>query len=152
MAAPAGAITWLLGNIIVGEYSLLQHLAELLQPLAYYLGLDGVILLAFILGLPANEIVIPIILMTYLSTGQITEVASLNELKDILLANGWTLLTAINTMLFCLLHWPCTTTLLSAYKETGSAKWTAVAFALPTMIGIILCSAIAFTARFLGLA
>ncbi|MDF2564430.1 MAG: ferrous iron transporter FeoB [Massilibacillus sp.] len=152
MAAPAGAITWLLGYIIVGEYSLLQHLAELLQPLAYYLGLDGVILLAFILGLPANEIVIPIILMTYLSTGQITEVASLNELKDILLANGWTLLTAINTMLFCLLHWPCTTTLLSAYKETGSAKWTAVAFALPTMIGIILCSAIAFTARFLGLA
>jgi len=151
MAAPAGAITWLLGNITIGDYSLLQHLAQMLQPCAYYLGLDGVILLAFILGLPANEIVIPIILMTYLCTGQITEVGSLSDLKDILLANGWTLLTAINTMLFCLLHWPCTTTLLSAYKETGSAKWTAVAFALPTIIGIILCGTVAFTARMLGL-
>ncbi|MBP2629959.1 MAG: ferrous iron transporter FeoB [Firmicutes bacterium] len=152
MAAPAGAIIWLLGNIVVGEYTLLQHFSQILQPFAYYLGLDGVILLAFILGLPANEIVVPIILMTYLCTGQMTDVESLSELKDILLANGWTWLTAINTMLFCLLHWPCTTTLLSAYKESGSAKWTAVAFALPTILGIILCATLASTARILGLA
>ncbi|WP_110954527.1 ferrous iron transport protein B [Anaerosinus massiliensis] len=151
MAAPAGAITWILANTMVGDSSLLQHFSQLLNPIAYYLGLDGVILMAFILGLPANEIVVPIILMSYLATGQLTEVETLSQLKDILLANGWTWLTAVNTMLFCLLHWPCTTALLSAYKESGSVKWTAVAFLLPTILGIIVCIATAFTARALGL-
>lgn len=139
MAAPAGAVIWLLANITVGQTSLLLHIAGFLDPFAFYLGLDGVILLAFILGLPANEIVIPIMLMAYLATGQMTEVSTLAELKQILIANGWTLLTAVNTMLFCLLHWPCTTALLTAYKESGSKKWTLVAFLLPTIVGIVLC-------------
>lgn len=152
MAAPAGAVIWLLANIVISDASLLQHMARFLDPLAWYLGLDGIILLAFILGLPANEIVIPIMLMTYLSTGQMTEANSLAELKEILLANGWTWLTAVNTMLFCLLHWPCTTALLSAYKESGSLKWTAAAFWIPTLAGICACVFVATVARALGLA
>lgn len=152
MAAPAGAIIWILANIFIGQTSLLIHIADFLNPFAYYIGLDGVILLAFILGLPANEIVIPIMLMAYLATGQMTEVSTLGELKEILIANGWTLLTAINTMIFCLLHWPCTTALLTAYKESGSKKWTLVAFLLPTIIGIIICLATAMVFRLLGIA
>lgn len=151
MAAPAGAVVWLLANVNVGEISILQHLVLFLDPFAWYLGLDGVILLAFILGLPANEIVVPIMLMAYLSTGQMTEVASLAELKQILVASGWTWLTALSTLLFCLLHWPCTTALLTAYKESGSLKWTTTAFLLPTIIGLLVCFCVAGIARGLGL-
>lgn len=151
MAAPAGAIIWLLANITIGDTSLLMQLAHLLDPFAWLLGLDGVILLAFILGLPANEIVVPIMLMAYLSTGQMTEATSLAQLKEILVANGWTWLTAVNTMLFCLLHWPCTTALLSTYKESGSLKWTAVAFGLPTLVGVCSCIIVAGAARLFGL-
>lgn len=152
MAAPAGAVVWLLANVNIGEISILQQMVHFLDPFAWYLGLDGVILLAFILGLPANEIVVPIMLMAYLSTGQMTDVASLAELKQILIANGWTWLTAVNTMLFCLLHWPCTTALLTAYKESGSLKWTFAAFLLPTSIGLIVCLCVAGIARGFGLA
>lgn len=152
MAAPAGALTWLLANIYIGDTCILLHLANFLNPFAYWLGLDGIILLAFILGLPANEIVVPIMLMAYLSTGQLTEIDSLIELKEVLVAHGWTWLTAICTMLFCLLHWPCTTTLLTAYKESGSKKWTLVAFLLPTAFGLVTCFMIASLARLLGLA
>lgn len=151
MAAPAGAIIWLLANTMIGDASLLHYLADLLDPIAYWLGLDGVILLAFILGLPANEIVIPIILMSYLCTGQMIEVETLTELKDILVSNGWTWLTAVNTMLFCLLHWPCTTTLLTIYKESGSKKWTLAAFLLPTVVGLVTCFIVAFLVRLTGL-
>lgn len=152
MAAPAGAIVWLLANITVGDMSILQLLVNFLQPFAQVLGLDGVILLAFILGLPANEIVVPIMLMAYLSSGQMVEVDTLDELREILVANGWTWLTAVNTLLFCLLHWPCTTALLSAYKESGSKKWTFLTFLIPTVIGFAVCFAVAQTVRLLGLA
>jgi ferrous iron transport protein B len=152
MAAPAGAITWILGNTYIGDMSIIGHLASWLQPPAYAIGLDGFILLAFILGLPANEIVVPILLMSYLSSGLMLEFDSLEELRAILANNGWTWLTAVCTMLFCLLHWPCTTTLLSAYKESGSLKWTFAAFAIPTAIAFAVCFAVAQTARSLGIA
>lgn len=151
MASPAGAITWMLGNVYIGDMSIIGHLANWLQPLGYAIGLDGFILLAFILGLPANEIVVPILLMSYLSSGYMLEYDSLEELRSVLVNNGWTWLTAINTMLFCLLHWPCTTTLLSAYKESGSAKWTFLAFLIPTVMGFAVCFLVAQTARGLGL-
>ena len=151
MAAPAGAVTWILGNIYIGDLSIIGHLAAWLQPLGYAIGIDGFILLAFILGLPANEIVVPILLMSYLSTGQIVEFGSLAELRQILLDHGWTWLTAVCTMLFCLLHWPCTTTLLSAYKESGSAKWTFLSFLIPTAVAFAVCFVVAQSVRFLGL-
>ena len=150
IAAPAGAVTWLFANTMIGDTSMLLHAAHFLDPAAYWLGLDGIILLAFLLGLPANEIVVPIMLMAYLSTGQMIEVDSLSELQAILVANGWTWLTAVNTLLFCLLHWPCTTALLTAYKESGSKKWTVVAFWLPTLFGILACYAVAALARSFG--
>ncbi|SCM80878.1 Nucleoside recognition domain protein [uncultured Sporomusa sp.] len=151
MAAPAGAITWLFANLYIGELSILQHLAGGLQPVAYAIGLDGYILLAFILGLPANEIVVPILLMSYLSIGHMIELDELSQLRQVLISHGWTWLTALNTMLFCLLHWPCTTALLSAYKESGSAKWTFLTFLLPTIVGFAVCFIVAQTARALGL-
>ncbi|NLP42348.1 MAG: ferrous iron transporter B [Veillonellaceae bacterium] len=152
MAAPAGAITWILGNVYIGDMSIISHLASFLQPLGYAIGLDGFILLAFILGLPANEIVVPILLMSYLATGQMVEFDSIEELRQILLAHGWTWLTAVCTMLFCLLHWPCTTTLLSAYKESGSVRWTLLAFLIPTVIAFTVCFVVAQSARLLGVA
>ena len=139
VAAPAGAATWVLANVWVGEASILTHIAAFLDPAAKVIGLDGFILMAFILGIPANEIVIPVLLMSYLATGQLTDFSTLAELKEVLLANGWTWLTALNTMLFSLLHWPCATTLLSMYKETGSKKWTGLGFLLPTVIAFAVC-------------
>ena len=108
------------------------------------------ILTAFLLGLPANEIVVPIILMAYLSGGTLVEMESLTEMRNLLVANGWTWVTALCTTLFCLLHWPCSTTLLTIRKESGSWGWTAVAFLLPTLVGLSLCLLVATTARLLG--
>ena len=139
IAAPAGVITWILGNIYVGDLSLIGHAASFFNPAAKLIGLDGYILMAFILGLPANEIVLPILLMSYLSTGSIIEFDGVDSLRRILLDNGWTYLTALNTMLFSLLHWPCATTLLTIKKETGSYKWTALAAIIPTGIAIVVC-------------
>ncbi|CUH94709.1 Ferrous iron transport protein B homolog [Propionispora sp. 2/2-37] len=152
MAAPAGAITWILANVYIGDMSIIGHLAALLQPLGHAIGIDGFILLAFILGLPANEIVVPILLMSYLATGQLMEFESLEELRQILVSHGWTWLTATCSMLFCLLHWPCTTTLLSVYKESGSAKWTFLSFLIPTIVAFTVCFIVAQSARALGLA
>lgn len=151
VAAPAGAITWVLANVHIGEMSILLHMVAFLDPLARAIGLDGFILLAFILGLPANEIVIPVLLMSYLATGQLTDFTSLAELKNILIANGWTWLTAINTMLFALLHWPCGTTLLTIYKETGSKKWTLLGFLIPTAVAFLVCFIVAQVVFSLGL-
>lgn len=151
VAAPAGALTWILANVYIGDVSVIAYIAGVLDPLAKAIGLDGFILMAFILGLPANEIVVPILLMCYLATGQLTEFDSLFELKKVLLANGWTWLTAFNTMLFALLHWPCATTLLSMYKETGSKKWTLMGFIIPTMIAFAVCFFVAQAAYHLGL-
>ena len=139
VAIPAGIITWIFANIYVGDTSILSHVAGFLNPIAKVIGLDGFILLAFILGFPANEIVIPILLMSYLATGSMIEFDSLSALGEVLKDNGWTYLTAINTMLFSLLHWPCATTLLTIKKETGSNKWTAVGFLMPTTIAFIVC-------------
>ncbi len=116
------------------------------------MGLDGVILLAFLLGFPANEIVLPIALMIYLGTGTLQDTGSLLELRGILAANGWTALTALCTMLFSLLHFPCSTTCLTIFKETRSWGWTALAALLPTLCGVLLCMAVAAGARLLGLA
>jgi ferrous iron transport protein B len=151
VAAPAGLIIWILANVHVGEVSLIQYTANILEPLAYYLGLDGFILMAFILGFPANEIVIPILIMSYMSTGQMIELDNLEALRELFIANGWTWLTAVCTMLFCLNHFPCGTTMLTIYKETQSKKWPLVAFIVPTITGMALCFVVAQTARFLGL-
>lgn len=152
VAAPAGLIIWLLANITVGDLSLLAHCSAFLDPFAQLLGLDGVILLAFILGFPANEIVLPIILMCYLSSGTLTDFTDLSSLHALLVANGWTGLTAICTMLFSLLHWPCSTTCLTIHKETGSLKWTFAAWLLPTAIGIVVCFCVSSAAHLLHLA
>jgi ferrous iron transport protein B len=151
VAAPAGVITWVLGNIHIGNTTILAYLANWLDPFAKALGLDGYILMAFILGLPANEIVLPILLMGYLSTGSLTEVDGLHSLKQIFVNHGWTWLTALNVMLFSLLHYPCGTTLVNIYKETKSKKWTFVAFALPTSIAIAVTFLTAHIVRWFGL-
>lgn len=143
VAAPAGFIIWLLANILIGDTSLLLICSNFLDPFARFIGLDGIILMAFILGFPANEIVIPIILMAYLSTGKITEYESMESLKILLVDNGWTFITAICTMIFMICHFPCSTTILTIKKETQSIKWTLFAAALPTIIGIITCGLIA---------
>ncbi len=125
-AAPAGAVIWVLANLYLGKVSLAQHIANFLNPFGHLLGLDGAILLAYIIAIPANEIVVPTLLMIYMGTGMMTELPSLSVLKDLLvLQHGWTLLTALNLMLFSLLHNPCATTILTIYKETGSKKWAA---------------------------
>lgn len=139
VAAPAGIIIWGLANITVGDISLLTHFSSFIDPFAKLMGLDGIILTAFILGFPANEIVVPIMLMGYLSQGSLVEIENLSVVKQILIENGWTWQTAISMLLFSLLHWPCSTTLWSIKKETGSLKWTAVAFLLPTVIGVSVC-------------
>ncbi len=150
IAAPAGVITWIFGNIYIGELSLLGHAAGFFNPAARLIGLDGYILMAFILGLPANEIVLPILLMSYLSTGSMIEFSSIDSLRSILLDNGWTYLTALNTMLFSLLHWPCATTLITIKKETGSIKWTALAAIIPTGIAIVICAFTTLIFRLFG--
>lgn len=139
VAAPAGIVIWICANISVGDINLLTYFANLLDPIAKFIGLDGFILLAFILGIPANEIVVPILLMCYLATGSMIELDNLNTLGDVLRNNGWTYLTALNVMLFSLLHWPCATTLLTIKKETGSTKWTILGFVIPTVIAFIVC-------------
>jgi len=139
VAIPAGIITWIFANIYIGDMSILSHVANLLDPLGKLIGLDGFILLAFILGFPANEIVVPILIMSYMATGKMIEFDQLSALGELLKNNGWTYLTALNMMLFSLLHWPCATTLLTIKKETNSIKWTALGFLIPTAIAFIVC-------------
>ncbi len=140
VAIPAGAVIWLMANITSGGQTLLQICADFLDPFAHFLGLDGVILIAFILGFPANETVIPIIIMAYMSKGTLTELSSVTQMKELFVANGWTAVTALNVIIFTLFHWPCSTTVLTIKKETGSLKWTALSVILPTAVGIILCA------------
>jgi len=153
VAAPAGAIVWALANITTpAGASILTSTAHALQPAARVMGLDGFILTAFILGLPANEIVLPILLMAYSSSTALTETIGLASLGRILAANGWTWLTALNTMIFSVLHFPCSTTLLTIAAETKSARWTALAALMPTALAIAACCATRAAARLLGLA
>ncbi len=139
VAAPAGLLIFIMANVTIGNFSLLNHCAEFLNPFAELLGLDGVILLAFILGLPANEIVIPIIIMAYANTAALTELGSLATVKELFVLNGWTVNTAISVILFSLFHWPCATTILTIKKETGSIKWTLLSVLLPTLLSILVC-------------
>jgi len=140
-----------MANITIGNLSLLAHCANFLNPIANLIGLDGYILMAFILGFPANEIVIPIIIMSYTATGSLLEFDSLIQLRQLLISNGWTWLTALNVMLFSLMHWPCSTTCLTIKKETQSFKWTLLSFAIPTITGIIICFTVTTVVRLLGL-
>lgn len=144
VAVPSGLIIWILANTDINGISLLNRFSEFLQPFGNFMGLDGTILLAFILGFPANEIVIPIIIMTYLSEDSILELSDLNELRELFINNGWDISTAVCMLIFILFHFPCSTTCLTIKKETGSIKWTAIAFILPVAVGIILCSAVNF--------
>ena len=139
IAAPAGAVIWIFSNIMIGDASILTICANYLSPIANAIGVDGYILMAFILGLPANEIVMPIIIMSYLRATTMLELDNLYELKELLVANGWTILTAINVMILCLMHYPCGTTLWTIKKETKSFKWTALSFLIPTVADIVIC-------------
>lgn len=139
VAAPAGLLIWCIGNIQVGSDALLTIFAGALDPFARWIGLDGMILLAFILGFPANEIVIPLVLMGYLSSGTLVEINQLSDLAVLLAQNGWTSVTAVCFILFSLFHWPCSTTCLTIRKETGSTKWMLIGMILPTLFGVTLC-------------
>lgn len=138
-SAPAGLLIWLLANVQAGDVSLLSHASSFLDPVARLLGLDGVILLAFILGFPANEIVLPIIIMAYAAEGALTELQSAEQIRALLVSNGWSAATALSFITFSLFHWPCATTLMTVKKETGSLRQTLASAALPTAIGALLC-------------
>jgi len=140
VAAPAGIVIWTLANVQPGGVSLLARMSAFLDPFGQILGMDGVILTAFILSFPANETVLPLILMGYLSAGTLSEVPSLAALGSVLAENGWTPVTAVCVVLFSLMHWPCSTTLWTIHRETGQLRWTLLAFALPALCGILLCA------------
>lgn len=139
VAVPAGLVIWIFANVGINGTSILNIIASFLDPFAKIMGLDGYILTAFILGMPANEIVLPIILMCYLGGTSLVDFSDYSTIGEILLNHNWTMLTAINVMIFTVLHFPCTTTLLSIKKETGSWKWTVLSFILPTACGIVIC-------------
>ncbi|HYK74698.1 MAG TPA: nucleoside recognition domain-containing protein, partial [Pseudoneobacillus sp.] len=151
VAAPAAILTWILANITIGDSSILLHAVQFLDPLGKAIGLDGYILMAFIVGLPANEIVLPVLLMGYLSTGELIDVDGIGDIKQLFLDHGWTWLTALNMMLFSLLHFPCGTTLINIYKETKSPKWTFLSFLIPTVIAFFVTFVIAYAVRFFHL-
>jgi len=151
VAAPAGMIIWLMANIHVDGQSLLSHCAAFLHPFASLFGMDGYILMAFILGFPANEIVIPIVIMSYMSANTILELENLSLLRQLLLSNGWTWVTAICVMLFSLMHWPCGTTCWTIKKETQGFKWTLVSILVPTVTGLAICFIVSGLARLTGI-
>lgn len=150
VAAPAGIVLWALANVHSGGVSLLTRCAAALDPLGRVMGMDGVLLLAFVLGFPANEIVLPIAVMGYLAQGSLSDALGLAQMHALLTANGWTWTTAVSAVLFFLLHWPCSTTLWTIRRETGSTKWTLLAALLPTALGMALCAAFTALARLIG--
>jgi ferrous iron transport protein B len=159
-AAPAGAVIWLLGNVTIGGVSLAERFVHGLDPFGLLLGLNGVILLAYVVAIPANEIVIPTVLMLTVLTGHMTgvgegagvmfELDTATAAGDLLRGAGWTTLTGLNLMLFSLLHNPCSTTIYTIYKETGSVRWTTVATLLPIVFGVIVCFLVAQVWRLVG--
>lgn len=151
VAAPAGIVIWIMANITIGDMTILTHCATFLEPFAHLIGLDGYILMAFILGFPANEIVVPIIIMSYMATGSIIDLENF-QLHSLLISNGWTWLTAVCVMLFSLMHWPCSTTCLTIKKETQSWKWTVISFLIPTITGFTICFVFTSIVRLIGLA
>ncbi len=151
MAAPAGGLIWILANVHVHGQSLVHWLAALLDPFGRLLGLDGVILLSYIVALPANEIVVPTMIMAYSGASTVTEVENLAALKALLVGQaGWTLLTAVSLMLFAVLHNPCSTTILTIWKETGSKKWTLIGALLPLAIAFLVTFVVAQVWRLSG--
>lgn len=138
-AIPAGLILWVMANASIDGVTLIAMFSRALDPLGQIMGLDGIILMAFILGFPANETVIPIMIMGYLSSNVLSDSVTFLQIKDLLIQNGWDMVTAVNCIIFFLFHWPCATTLLTIYKETKSGKWTVVSFLLPTIIGFLMC-------------
>jgi ferrous iron transport protein B len=150
-AAPAGAVIWILGNVYVGGTNLAQHAANALNPFGHALGLDGVILLAYIIAIPANEIVVPTMMMVYMGTGMMQDFDSLDDLKRLLVdENGWTLLTAVNLMLFSLLHNPCATTIMTIYKETLSTRWATIGALMPLGLAFLVTFVVAAIWRFVA--
>jgi ferrous iron transport protein B len=150
-AAPAGAVIWILGNIFVQDVSLANHFANFLNPFGLLLGLDGVIILAYIIAIPANEIVVPTMLMVYMGTGMMIDLPGLTQLKTLLVdGHSWTMLTAVNLMLFSLLHNPCGTTIMTIYKETKSYKWATLSVVITLGTAFIVTFLTASTARLLG--
>lgn len=139
VAAPAGLVIWVMSNVSINGTSILSYCTNFLNPIANVFGLDGTILMAFILGFPANEIVIPIMIMSYMKTASLMDYGSLLELKTLFINNGWTITTAICTLIFMLFHFPCSTTILTIKKETNSKLWTILAFLLPTITGLVIC-------------
>ena len=150
-AVPAGCILWLASNLQIGGASLIAHIAAALDPIGRFMGMDGVILTAFLFGLPANEIVIPVMLMIYSSGRQLVDIAMTESVFELLAANGWSTLTAVCVLLFTLMHWPCATTVMTIKKESGSLLWTAAAVLLPTLMGMLCCALTAAAARMLGI-
>ena len=150
ISIPTGLIIWILNNIYIGNVNILNHLSNILNNFGLLIGLDGVIVLAFLLGFPANEIVIPIMLMIYMSKNSLIEISDLNTLKNIFVNNGWTYVTAICVLIFTLFHFPCSTTILTIKSETNSLKWTIISFIIPFIIGIILCFIVSNILRFIS--
>lgn len=149
VAAPAGAVIWVLANVTVGDVTLLRHITDFFDPFARFIGMDGVIFTAFLLGLPANEIVIPLSVMAYMQLGSLSELAPA-QMFELFSANGWTPVTAVCVIVFTLMHFPCSTSLLTIKKEAGGWKWAALAFAVPTVCGIVLCAIIANVTKLFG--
>lgn len=146
VAAPAGAIIWILANVSIDGASLLSYITSFFEPFGQFIGMDGVIVTAFLLGLPANEIVIPLAVMMYMQQGVLAEIAP-SQMLELFTANGWTPVTALCVIIFTLMHFPCSTTLLTIKKEAGGVKWAALAFAIPTLCGITLCAIISGISR-----
>ena len=151
VAAPAGGVIWLLANITLGDTTILAHITGFLNPVGQFMGLDGVILTAFLLGWPANEIVMPVMLMAYLAQGSLVDFDQLTGVQTLLEAQGWTMTTAVCTLLFTLFHWPCSTTCLTIYRESKSLKWTLVAVVVPTLLGVGLCILVNALGSLLGI-
>ena len=151
VAAPAGAVIWLTANVRAGGESILSVICRFLEPAGQLLGMDGVILTAFLLGLPANESVIPLIIMAYMAQGSLNGLNDAGAVHSLLLANGWTVGRAVCVMLFTLMHWPCATTCVTIVRETRSLKWTALAVLIPTAAGCAVCAAAAALFRMAGM-
>lgn len=149
-AAPAGLLIWILANVSQNGVSLLESASGFLDPFAQFLGLDGTILLAFLLGMPANEIVVPIMIMSYTAGSSLGSPINLASMHRIFMEQGWTLQTAVCVLVFCLMHWPCATTLLTIKKETHSLKWTALGFLLPTGMGLLFCGVVNWMFQVIG--
>ena len=151
MAVPAGAVIWLLANLHINGVSLLVMCGGFLDPLGRAMGMDGYILLAFLLGFPANEIVLPILIMCYTASGSMMDFESTSALAELLKANGWTWVTALCTITFSLMHFPCATTCQTIYKETKSLRWTFLAVILPTVVGMAVCMGVTLVTKLLRL-